>query len=193
MGSAETIESYSESPRFSDCPALHYFLTIFFTLLIFDIYQGASTYYCLVSGNNYECDYDPERLKELGVIGSQTFFTFDPSSIVKSLLITLLFNALQLPLWLVASAPVYLVALYAGRHYCIQRNLAGIIFWIVAWTIATLSLSFLGAIQVLLSDPGYVSWHSDFFGMLIPGSLGVVRGIVYCFFAFRSNAAVAAS
>jgi hypothetical protein len=176
MNSVSEIKPKSDLPAFSDFPGFHYILTICIVLLVCDLYWSGRTYYCLSSGNDYECHYDVIRLQALGQVSvSQTFL------ILNSLLLTLLHNLVQLPLVLITFAPGYLIATYISRRCHIRRNLVGVIFWIVAWTLAALPLPLAHAIF------GHVSWRTDIVSILMFGGAGASCGVVYCLLAFRGR------
>jgi len=183
MNSTNEIRLKSVSPSFSDFPGSHYILTICIMVLVCDLFWGRHIYDCLSSGNDYECTYDFIRLQELGgtVSISQTFLILD------SLLITLSWNLVQLPMFLIIFAPVYLAATDISRRCHIRRNLVGVIFWIAAWTMAGLTLPLIVEASFVF-DPGHVSWRTDILMLLTFGSAGVSCGIVYCLLAFRFRA-----
>jgi hypothetical protein len=183
MNSTDEIRPKSDTPGFSDFPGLHYILTICIVLLVCDVYSGGRTYSCLSRGNDYGCTYDVDKLQVMGggVTVSQTFLILD------SLLITLLRDLLLLPLSLITFAPVYLAATYISRRCHIGRNLTGVVFWIVAWTMAALTLPLIFEANSIF-DPGHVSWRADILMLLMSGAAGVFCGTVYCLLAFRFRA-----
>jgi hypothetical protein len=84
---------------------------------------------------------------------------------------------------LITNIPIYSLAHYVGYRYRIKRNILGVIFWMIAWTLAFLTLPILIAIQGLLY-PSHVSLYGDLVVDLEFGIAGVVCGIAYCALAF---------
>jgi hypothetical protein len=112
---------------FSEKPGIHYLLTICFIALIFSVLIGNSAYDCFVRSAPHACGY-PE---ELGAPGLQTSLTFDFPKMQLALLIASPIFVLLFLVFLILCLPSYSLAFYIGKRCNIQRNVVGVIFWIV--------------------------------------------------------------
>jgi len=122
------------------------------------------------------------RLKEMGVFAI-------PSQ--RSLMLPVLLNALMpnLVLWplvLISCTPIFLMANYISRRFRVHRDFAGVIFWIIAWTVAVLGFRLFGVAHDLF-NPGHVSWYADMILILEAGGMGIACGIVFCLLAFQNR------
>jgi hypothetical protein len=153
----------SASRLFSDRPLLHYFLAIIITSIAASFFFSFRIYECLHSGNDYECKYDLSQPVFSGASPPDVLWVLRTTALISAL--TGLFRILC---FLIVCAPVYALAYYVGLRCAVHRNVVGVGFWIVAWTLAFLSLSiFLTGIVDYL-----IVMH------------GLFCGIVYCALAF---------
>jgi hypothetical protein len=166
--------------RFSDRPVLHYVLAICITSIIVAFVLSLRTYDCLSSGNTYDCSYDPGSPGMIGFGASAPNLSLVLHATVR---ISLYLALLWVVTLLITNIPIYSLAHYVGYRYRIKRNILGVIFWMIAWTLAFLTLPILIAIQGLLY-PSHVSLYGDLVVDLEFGIAGVVCGIAYCALAF---------
>jgi len=172
---------------FSDWPHIHYLLTICVPALLWSILIGLMAYGCFVKGTPDACGYPEELARpafELGTPDLQKPLIFDSNKMLTALLISFI---AMFPLSLAScltSLPVYLGAFYVGKRCNIQRNVVGVIFWMIAWIIALLPLPAFLLMDGVDSRSG-VSLTGMFAGM------GGVCGTIYCVLAFRCRGVAA--
>jgi len=144
-------------------------------ILISDIYFVGHAYYCLSIWHSYYCPVDfivnDKPLSQIDLIWY---------SVTGALFVNVIRH---LPIALVAFAPAYLVASYVSRRRRIRHNLAGIIFWIVAWTMPCFVLLLVVGGNIWAS--GYpVFRYEDILAMFLFLMPGVCCGVVYCLLTF---------
>jgi hypothetical protein len=170
------------SLAFSARPGCHYLFALSVTLLLFDLYFGAQVYYRwhTTSGLSFAfCSGD--RILNEETAGHHAL----------CLHAAMIYNLLLIPILAAIYAPFFGAAIYVGRRWRIQQNLAGIAYWLVAWTLVGLSpLVIVASASVILyivspaSDQRPVA-ETTFLALgLLGATHGAASGVVYCILAF---------
>jgi len=166
---------------------VHYVLAISFTLLLYDLFCGIQIYYCwhTIAGSNSDfCSSD--RILNDETAGHHALASH----------FAVIFYPLLIPILAILYAPFYLVASYISRRWRIQQNIAGIIYWLVAWTLVGLSpLAIVAAGRFVLDVTRNGFTPQRFTNLQQPaivfptllGAHGAICGIVYCILAFRRH------
>ena len=169
----------SDWADFSAHPGWHYFWALTITLLLTDLYLGASVYYCwhTVRGLSSEfCSY--ERIQNEETAGHHALFVHA----------ALIYYLLLIPILAAVYAPFFWAAIRLSRRWHIQRNVVGIIYWLVAWTLIGLAPLAIVASAILILNIGK-SINGLRLVELMPvtvglGAQGAFSGVVYCLLAF---------
>jgi hypothetical protein len=168
MNSENNIATRSELRSFSDRPVLHYFLAIGITSIAAEFFFAFRTYECLYSGNDWSCTYDPDSP---AMTGRDSYIPNVPSILLSTALISVYIGLFRILFSIVICAPVYALAYYVGLRCAVHRNVAGIAFWIGAW-----SLAFLSFFSLLVGIGAFKNYLAIMHGLFC--------GIVYCALAF---------
>ena len=170
------LKQNADLRRFSARPALHYFMAICITTLLFNLFSGARAYGCFRSGNNADCTWAVGKLKEMGLfeVPSKTW------SILQSIETVLISDPLLLPISFAIYAPIFLVALYIGRRCQLRRSYTGVVFWIFAWTLPT-------PVLTIFPSAIYLSWSELLWRMGLSVLHGLLCGIGYSMLAWRTR------
>jgi hypothetical protein len=178
----EAIKPQSNGREFTARLWSNYCLTICFMTLIVDVHAGANAYHCLSIGDYADCRFDIDRSRESGAFESPS-----PVSLILPVLLNALMpNIVLWPIVLISCTPIFLMAAYISWRFCIRRNFAGIIFWIIAWTLSVLGFP-LFVLAYELFNHGHGSWYLDMNFILEAGGMGIACGIVFCLLAVRSR------
>jgi hypothetical protein len=176
----------SASREFSAHPVLHYLLAICCPLLLFDIIVGTHVYYCwhtIAGANSDFCSAD--RIANEETAGHHAVFSHA----------AVIYNLLLIPVLATIYAPFFVVTLHISRRWRISQNIAGRVYWVVAWTLVGFTPpAIVAAGRFLLNVARYdfllsVSLRHEvdelLFIALFLGALGAINGVFYCILAFR--------
>jgi hypothetical protein len=182
-GSIREIMPRPRSEDFSAHPGCHYFLALSITWLLVDLIFGMQVYYCwhtIAGANSNFCSSD--RIMNEETAGHHAFFVHA----------AVIYYLLLIPVSATICAPFFWAAIYIGRRWRIQQNVAGIVYWLAAWTLVGLSPPAIVASASFILDIRSPASHQQraatwTFLALILGTHGAFSGVVYCILAFRRH------